>query len=441
MSTEELTFWGRLKAMLQKALERLLSGLKIPGKRKWGDKEWAFVLHEAWKRKKNGGRPTVFDAADTEVMRRKSGFGETKFSDGYKKSARTSEAALKHLEPSDAEHDAKVVQKRENAKESLEKVAKTYENVSDSKGFISDLSASLGLTRGKTGSGYGSFTSANGRTFSIRVSNHNINTSNIEGEPVESIVIKTKRSPNRFQPTDGKFANEYVYFKEDIKKAPAGTLSSIAESISELLDTGEFRDKTGLAKENHSPEEPSDNGMMFRDGDMGLDETITKMKLDAAAANADNWQSKQEAMKAIGGNLNKLRQAMARQREYDLTTVKSVTDLARIMMDGGLLGDMSKYETKRILSAVDNAHGRQDVSGQLQSLMDIMVDNQLGTGANALGKLLSIRGTRVDARGIEVQGQLDPDGQAIAKVLKTTKDLPLFIRKCKAFYSIKLLWQ
>ena len=82
MSTEELTFWGKLTAMFQKALDKLLDGLNIPGKRRWGDKDWAFVLHEAYKRKKNGGRSTVFDAADTEVMRRKTGFGETKFSDG-----------------------------------------------------------------------------------------------------------------------------------------------------------------------------------------------------------------------------------------------------------------------------------------------------------------------------------------------------------------------
>lgn len=87
MSAEELTFWGKLKAMLQKALQKLLDGLKIPGKRKWSDKDWAFVLHEAYKRKKNGGRPTVFDAADTEVMRRKTGFGDTKFSDGKNKSS------------------------------------------------------------------------------------------------------------------------------------------------------------------------------------------------------------------------------------------------------------------------------------------------------------------------------------------------------------------
>lgn len=424
MSAEELTFWGKLKYMLQKALQKLLDGLKIPGKKKWGDKEWAFVLHEAYKRKKNGGKPDVFDAADTEVMRRKTGFGETKFSDGHKKSAQLNEAALKHLEPTDVEHAAKVQQKREKAKEALANVAKTYKNTTDSKGFISDLSNSLGLTRGSTGSGYGSFETPNGKVFTIRVSNHNINAANVGDEPVESIVIKTKRSPNRFHAEDGKFANEYVYFKEDIRKAPAGTLSAIAESISDLLDTGEYHDKTGHAKDNHSPETDPDGGMKFRDGDMGLDETITQMKIAASQANADNWQAKQEAMKAIGGNLNKLRQAMARQREYDLSTVKSITDLAKVLLDNGLLDDLSKYETKRILSAVNNAHGKQDTSNQVAKVMDIMVDNQLRMGANMLGRLLSTRGSRVDARGIEVQGQLDPDGQTIAQVVRKATSLP-----------------
>lgn len=424
MSAEELTFWGKLKSMLQKALQKLLEGLKIPGKKKWGDKEWAFVLHEAYKRKKNGDKPDVFDAADTEVMRRKTGFGETKFSDGHKKSAQLNEAALKHLEPTDVEHAAKVQQKREKAKEALANVAKTYKNTTDSKGFISDLSNSLGLTRGCTGSGYGSFETPNGKVFTIRVSNHNINAANVGDEPVESIVIKTKRSPNRFHAEDGKFANEYVYFKEDIRKAPAGTLSAIAESISDLLDTGEYHDKTGLAKDNHSPETDPDGGMKFRDGDMGLDETITQMKIAASQANADNWQAKQEAMKAIGGNLNKLRQAMARQREYDLSTVKSITDLAKVLLDNGLLDDLSKYETKRILSAVNNAHGKQDTSNQVAKVMDIMVDNQLRMGANMLGRLLSTRGSRVDARGIEVQGQLDPDGQTIAQVVRKATSLP-----------------
>ena len=287
MSAEELTFWGKLKAMLQKALQKLLDGLKIPGKKKWGDKDWAFVLHEAYKRKKNGGKPTVFDAADTEVMRRKTGFGDTKFSDGYKKSAKhgearlnafqlpsdaghnvqPSEAALKHLKPTETEHDAKVLQNREKAKEALANVAETYRKVTDTKGFLTALKDAMGLI-GNGSSAYRAFELPNGDSFVMRVSNHNARAHNVkDGERVESIVIKRKHTPNRFEPAKGKVVDEYVYFKEDIRKAPAGTLSAIAESISELLDTGEYRDKTGLAKDNHSPETDLDGGIMFRDGD------------------------------------------------------------------------------------------------------------------------------------------------------------------------------
>ena len=83
MSAEEQTFWGKLKSMLQNALRKLLDGLRIPGVRKWTDKEWAFILHEAYKRKLSGGKPSVFDMADTEVMRRKTGFDGELVKGGY----------------------------------------------------------------------------------------------------------------------------------------------------------------------------------------------------------------------------------------------------------------------------------------------------------------------------------------------------------------------
>ena len=82
LSAEEQTFWGRLKSMLQKALQRLSEGLNITGKHEWTDKDWAYVLHEAYKRERNGGKPSIFDEADTIAMRMRTGFGETKFSDG-----------------------------------------------------------------------------------------------------------------------------------------------------------------------------------------------------------------------------------------------------------------------------------------------------------------------------------------------------------------------
>lgn len=168
----------------------------------------------------------------------------------------------------------------------------------------------------------------------------------------------------------------------------------------------------------------ADDVTRFRDPGLGLEETITKMKAEALQANTDNLQAKRDAMRAIGGNLNHLRQAMARQREYDITTVKSVADLARVLMDANLLDDLSKYETKRILGAINNVVGKQDVSQYVQKVMDIMVDNQLRMGANTLGRLLSIRGSHVDARGIEVQGELDPDGQRIAQMVRKATSLP-----------------
>lgn len=168
----------------------------------------------------------------------------------------------------------------------------------------------------------------------------------------------------------------------------------------------------------------ADDVTRFRDPGLGLEETITKMKAEALQANTDNLQAKRDAMRAIGGNLNHLRQAMARQREYDLTTVKSISDLAKTMLDAGLLDDLSKYETKRILGTINNVVGKQDVSRYVQKVMDIMVDNQLRMGANTLGRLLSIRGSHVDARGIEVQGELDPDGQRIAQVVRKATSLP-----------------
>lgn len=213
--------------------------------------------------------------------------------------------------------------------------------------------------------------------------------------------------------------------KESVSQR-AVSLENESSHLTSLTDGPTLSDVAKLPKFFEYPKsEGEEEKIFFRDGDMGLEEAITKMKADAAAANGADFKAKQDAMRAIGGNLSKLRQAMARQREYDITTVKSMTDLAKILMDAGLMEDDSKKVMKAILTVVKDAVGREDTSKQVQRLMDIMVDNQLHMGANYFGKLLSVKGSRVDARGIEVQGELDPDGQKIAQVVKkaTTRTL------------------
>lgn len=431
MSTEELTFWGKLKSMLQKALQKLLEGLKIPGKKKWGDKEWAFVLHEAYKRKKNGGKPDVFDAADTEVMRRKTGFGETKFSDGKHKGNEPKPIGRSTFGSVYNQFKGKVLQ--------AVKFLVNHESGDLLGVFHRKDIGDIDMVWGDDGGGLchilnkhindKDFPTVKDLVSRIEdiVNNGKVDFSNGDKMVLkkDGYVVTIRRNVRE---KGIKIADKNWVLTAYNKDAPANTKApadgthgstavapgtSSAAKVATLSEINEFSD-----------DNVSDNDMKFRDGDMGLDETITQMKIAASQANADNWQAKQEAMKAIGGNLNKLRQAMARQREYDLSTVKSISDLAKVLLDNGLLDDLSKYETKRILSAVNNAHGKQDTSNQVAKVMDIMVDNQLRMGANMLGRLLSTRGSHVDARGIEVQGQLDPDGQTIAQVVRKATSLP-----------------
>lgn len=445
MSAEELTFWGKLKSMLQKALQKLLEGLKIPGKKKWGDKEWAFVLHEAYKRKKNGDKPDVFDAADTEVMRRKTGFGETKFSDGEREQ-QTANERFNHeltryqngeMDKNEMLHlgrpqgvmraflpNLPIVMRQRVIKKGSEK--KHEVDVSAIMNMPQHLSSPIFVFQ-RSEDTIGVLTDMrdrNGKNVCVA-----IELKRQIQQGAEYLEVNDVRSfhGREFKNIVEPIANNKTLKWVDKEKGLA-YLSSASQPVQQEIDKQVLDTATKVVKDFVSPkvsdENVADNGIMFRDGDMGLDETITQMKIAASQANADNWQAKQEAMKAIGGNLNKLRQAMARQREYDLSTVKSITDLAKVLLDNGLLDDLSKYETKRILSAVNNAHGKQDTSNQVAKVMDIMVDNQLRMGANMLGRLLSTRGSRVDARGIEVQGQLDPDGQTIAQVVRKATSLP-----------------
>lgn len=451
MSAEELTFWGKLKAMLQKALQKLLDGLKIPGKRKWSDKDWAFVLHEAYKRKKNGGKPTVFDAADTEVMRRKTGFGKVMYSDGRigeKSQVATTIADMKQ----------RVTELFEKAKtgEFVGKPASIGRLSAGGKAYLEKLS-------GLKFKEFVDFVLNPSDLNHIRSDHYGENEKDkgnnvpLTDEDIQNMVDVLNQPDGILYGVDKKDGRKLFFFLKDagnglynlteVCSTKKGNLTAksffkskkkgISQRVMEIKDSllptsvtysGEFLSSeakipTLFEINESSSENVADEGILFRDGDMGLEETITKMKVEASQANADNWQARQDAMKAIGGNLNKLRQAMARQREYDLTTVKSITDLAQILLDNGLLDDMSKYEYNRILSAVKNVHGKKDISKYVDKVMDVMVGNQLRAGETRLGRLERIRASKVDARGIEVQGQLDADGQAIMKAFRSAKPL------------------
>lgn len=191
----------------------------------------------------------------------------------------------------------------------------------------------------------------------------------------------------------------------------------------------------------------SETGDIWKDGSLGMDEKITSAVLRLSQKQSGDLALRNEAQEAIIDNLQTLLhemrnrrgttksfigadhkievgvgKAMSAQKRYDQSTAKRVSDLARILMQSGQMRDLTSGDVQRLVSAVKNAVGSKDAAS-VETVMDIMIGNQLRNGKSALQKLLSIRGSKVDARGVEVQGALDVDGQRMIKVVKGTMSL------------------
>ncbi len=174
---------------------------------------------------------------------------------------------------------------------------------------------------------------------------------------------------------------------------------------------------------------------LWNDGSLGLDERTTLAAARLASLHSEDRRQTLGAMRAIGGNLSNLRRAMGLQKRFDRTTVKRVADLARVLIATGHLSDLSKGEVKRLLSAVKNATGHSDIDGDVQKVMDIMVDNQLKRAEDMFEKLLRVRDNKIDQNGVRVMGALDTKGQRMIKALRSalkmrSEDLKARISDC-----------
>ena len=210
-----------------------------------------------------------------------------------------------------------------------------------------------------------------------------------------------------------------------IRNGALGT-TKLLENVEKSYDAGKkLLDESGLAEEPTYEYRFRDGetGDIWNDQSIGFEERITNAAIRLSNNQSGDLTLRNDAMRAIGGNLTSLRRAMAAQKRYDQATVKRVTDLARILMQGGYLSGMTSGEMQRLLSVVKNATAMHDIADSVQKIMDIMVNNQLRNGEATLRQLLAIRGSKVDARGVEVQGALDVEGQRTMEVVKKAMSL------------------
>lgn len=206
------------------------------------------------------------------------------------------------------------------------------------------------------------------------------------------------------------------------------------------------REELGLTDEARFRD--GETGDIWKDQSVGLQERITNAAIRLSNNQSGDLTLRNDAQKAVVNNLQSLLHSMRNRRGtaqsfvgadrkveagvvgamnaqamFDRATVKRVSDLARILMQNGYLSGMTSGEMQRLLSVVKNATAMHDISDSVQKIMDIMIGNQLRNAEGALRQLLSIRGSKVDARGVEVQGVLDVDGQRTMEVVKKAMSL------------------
>ena len=207
---------------------------------------------------------------------------------------------------------------------------------------------------------------------------------------------------------------------------------------------------TSPSPQHNSRERGSAFGLddIWNDQSLGLRERMTAAATRLANNHREDKTLLNDAMRAIGENLADLSKSMlgrprkkdltdaerrsigsqvgkaARERmRFDVTTVKRVSDLARVLLSSGYIKNTTSGEIRRLLSAVKNSVGHDDIEDSVQDVMDIMVDNQLRHAEDTLRGLEAIRGSKVDARGVEVQGELDPAGQTMMEAFKEGRRL------------------
>ena len=140
--------------------------------------------------------------------------------------------------------------------------------------------------------------------------------------------------------------NREVYPEQPFDAANVGNNSDIDRENEENV-SGEPEEGYGL---NGEASADAAELAAYDAGRMSLAERAAQAVAAMSAKNRADVEARREAVKALGGNLQKLRQAMARQREYDKGTVDAIVRQARIMLEGGMLDGMTRGEVKKLLS-------------------------------------------------------------------------------------------
>lgn len=140
----------------------------------------------------------------------------------------------------------------------------------------------------------------------------------------------------------------------------------------------------------------------------------------AAEETADTAKESLDRNKKDLKDLLTATRAMMLQKEYDKSTVEAISNLAKTLMKDQYIDALSRREVARLLGMVRTSVGKSPkaVKKNADALVGMVIDHLLKRERDGLAKLTSKTGSKVNATGVEVQGELDIQGQKILKAYK-----------------------
>ena len=213
-------------------------------------------------------------------------------------------------------------------------------------------------------------------------------------------------------------AGRYRSMEEVADKADAERAAEEDDAVRRSLRVGEYSDATADAAEAeraYAAERAADEAgmdVLLREGaeeDAASDTSGDQMQVGVAATrdalraralqeNAVHQQDFQRKLDAIGRQMGKLRQALAAQRAYDKSTVGILSGLARTMLKLGMLDKMSPSEESRLLTLMNAANGKADLTKEVDDLFDLMTKNLLRVSTASAFQTTSDEGMPVCGR-------------------------------------------
>ena len=156
-----------------------------------------------------------------------------------------------------------------------------YKNSSTQpKTFVGEMADALDVDMKDKSSKYANFECKNGNVVTIRISDHNATSSNLDinGQDNAISIVVTNKSNVGITNDGNAHIVEYYYNAIKLRKAEGKPLADIVSAIKQALYSGEFKDPTGLAERQEVNVSPNTEMFSVRDANERFNSEIENFK-------------------------------------------------------------------------------------------------------------------------------------------------------------------